>query len=364
MTPPERTTPPTVNRRRFLQMTGTLAGGVLLPAANVPAAGTAGSFVVQPERDIIRTTVTSSISTVTCPAASPASEASFTNCSPPASGPSSITIYNPWDTGTRREAMPDLEMLCDFVRALDVDGIFLDTLSHGAAEFRTLLDAARPGVALESELALQVERVHDHHFSWAQWFADSYVPGVLRNKWFEPRHLQHQIKRWDHGHSGELHTAWMNGSGIMVWENVFGSWVGWNARDRSILRSMLPIQRRFKSLWHEGRWTPLVSTLAPDVYANLWETDGLRLWTLINRSNRDIRGPLLPWDATPNQRCLDLVAGEQLRNPPREAVAPCQARPFLDGPHPGDQRAVRPLSRINRIPSPSTGEFSQTLEPF
>ena len=153
--------------------------------------------------------------------------------------------YNPWDTGTRREEKGDLDVLCDIVRDLDVDGIFLDTMSRGAVEFRSMLDRARPGVALEGEIALPVERVHDHHLSWAQWFADSEVPGVLRNKWFERRHMQHQIRRWDFDHAAELQAAWMNGSGMLVWENVFGSWIGWCQRDRATLRTMLAIQRRY-----------------------------------------------------------------------------------------------------------------------
>ncbi|HEY5912348.1 MAG TPA: SUMF1/EgtB/PvdO family nonheme iron enzyme [Verrucomicrobiae bacterium] len=180
--------------------------------------------------------------------------------------------YNPWDTGTRREPKPDLDALCDLVRDLAADGIFLDTMDKGAAEFRAKLDAVRPGVILEGEGALPLERIADHHASWAQQFDDSHTPGVLRNKWLERRHLQHQIRRWDFDHTAELHAAWMNGSGILVWENVFGSWVGWSHRDRSILRSMLPIQRHFAQPFCGESWTPLVPTLAPDVYASLWES--------------------------------------------------------------------------------------------
>ena len=82
-------------------------------------------------------------------------------------------------------------------RRCEVDGIFLDTMSKGAAEFRAKLDAARPGVILEGEGALPLENLHDHHASWAQWFDDSEVPGVLRHKWLERRHMQHQIQRWE-----------------------------------------------------------------------------------------------------------------------------------------------------------------------
>ncbi|MCE5269149.1 MAG: formylglycine-generating enzyme family protein [Planctomycetaceae bacterium] len=225
--------------------------------------------------------------------------------------------YNPWDTGTRREGRSDLDALGQMVRVLQIDGLFLDTMSEGAAAARAKLDAVRPGVIMEGEGAVPLERIGEHHASWAQWFVDSETPGVLRNKWFERRHMQHEIKRWDLDHTSELHTAWMNGSGMMIWENVFGSWVGWSPRDRSILRSMLPIQRRYANLFAGERWTPLVPTEQPDVFASLWEADGLRLWTLVNRSQRTVTGRLLKVAAAPDQACYDLISGLPVQ--PREA---------------------------------------------
>jgi hypothetical protein len=147
-------------------------------------------------------------------------------------------------------------MLARMVRDLNADGIFLDTMEKGAAGFRAKLDSIKPGIVLEGEGVPPLERMADHHASWAQHFQDSPAPGVLRHKWIERRHMQHQIWRWKFDHSAEIHTAWMNGSGVMVWENVFGAWVGWNARDRSLLRSMLPIQRRFVDLFCGDGWEP------------------------------------------------------------------------------------------------------------
>jgi formylglycine-generating enzyme required for sulfatase activity len=220
--------------------------------------------------------------------------------------------YNPWDTGTRREGKSDVEMLVEMAAAIDADGIFLDTLHEGMQELRGRLDAVRPGVVLESELTLPVERIGDHHMSWAQWFADSEAPGVLWNKWFERRHMMHQIQRWNGDHTGELHMAWMNGSGMLVWENVFGSWVPWSPRDRSILRSMLPIQRRYVSLFSGESWTPLVPTEQANVYASLWQGDGIRLWTFVNRSGQRIEGTMLRVPYVDGQRYYDLVTGREL----------------------------------------------------
>jgi len=221
--------------------------------------------------------------------------------------------YNPWDLNTLREEKSDLEMLAEMVLVLDVDGIFLDTMAEGGEEFRVKLDAARPGVVLEGEVAPPLKRICDHHASWAQWFDDSEAPGVLRHKWIERRHMQHQIRRWDFDHTGELQAAWMNGSGMMVWENVFGAWVPWNARDRSLLRSMLPIQRRFSSFFSGEDWTPLVPAEKPGVYASLWSDGDLRLWTLVNRSDNELEGTLLKIAATPGERYFDLIAGRELK---------------------------------------------------
>jgi formylglycine-generating enzyme required for sulfatase activity len=220
--------------------------------------------------------------------------------------------YNPWDSGTRREAKPDIDMLVDMIAALEADGIFLDTMSRGASDFRAKLDIVRPGVILEGEGVVPFRNLHEHHASWAQGFQYQETPGVLQHKWFERRHMQHQIERWNTDHTGELHAAWFNGSGMMVWENVFGSWVPWSERDRSLLRAMLPIQRRFTALLNGEGWTPLVPTEQPGVFASLWEGEGQRLWTLVNRKSENISGPLLKVPKQPGHRCFDLISGREV----------------------------------------------------
>ena len=234
--------------------------------------------------------------------------------------------YNPWDIGTRREDKSDEDMLAEMVRTLDVDGIFLDTMPSGGAGFRAKLDSARPGVILEGEGTPPLEKIADHHASWAQGFDDSEVPGVLRLKWFERRHLQHEIRRWRHDHTGELQTAWMNGSGMMIWENVFGSWVPWNARDRSFLRAILPIQRRYAALFCGEGWTPLVPVEKPAVFASLWTDGELRLWTLVNRANDEVEGTLLRVSTTPGLRYFDLIAGSEIKSDTREKSVELEAR--------------------------------------
>lgn len=217
--------------------------------------------------------------------------------------------YNPWDVGTRRAPGSDPAELAALVSELGADGIFLDTLREADTSLVAALDGASMALALEGESRLPLDRVEDHALSWAQWFADSAAPGVLRAHWYERRHMQHHTRRWNRDHSSELQSAWVNGCGMLVWDAVFGVWVGWNARDRTTLRAMLPVQRRLHQHLVRGDWTPLAPLAAPAtaaaVHASRYDLPGSSLWTLVNRRETAYEGVLLdaadpdaPSDAT------------------------------------------------------------------
>ena len=212
-----------------------------------------------------------------------------------AAGVAVFVDYNPWDVGTRRSG-DDATELAATVRRLGADGVFLDTLKKADPDLVSALDAARPGIGLEGESKLATERIADHTLSWAQWFADSRVPGVLRAHWFERRHMQHHIRRWHRDHAEELRSAWLNGVGVMVWEVVFGVWVGWNPRDAATLRRMLPVQRGLHRWLVDGEWTPLAVHRAP-VFGSAFELEGVTLLLLANTSDADA---VLPFAELPS----------------------------------------------------------------
>lgn len=224
-------------------------------------------------------------------------------------GVKALMAYNPWDVSTRREKESDSEAIAKLIREFGFDGVFLDTLNEGPDALRRAIDRAKPGVAMESELALPVEGIPAHHASWAQWLQDGEAPGILRNHWAERGHMMHLVRRWDTDHSGELHLAWMNGVGVLVWENVFGSWNGWSDRDKAILRAFAPIRRRYADLFYRGEWTPLVDCSLPGVYASRWRHEGTTLWTFVNRTRGYPHGTVLPIATDGAMRLFDLVQG-------------------------------------------------------
>jgi formylglycine-generating enzyme required for sulfatase activity len=225
--------------------------------------------------------------------------------------------FQPWDSATRQEDKTDAEVLISTTEAIGADGIYLDTW-YECAPLRLKLDEVRPGLAIDTELPIPIEYVAEHHMSWAQskpwreWlFEDSRAPGVLKSKWFERRHVVRPTNRWIQDRTGELQVSWMNGTGTLIWENRFGCWNGWSERARSMLRSMTPIQRRYVDLFAGEEWTPLVEHRGENVFASLWEGDGLKLWTLVNRADEPYNGNLLAVGHREGIRYFDLVKGTE-----------------------------------------------------
>jgi hypothetical protein len=103
--------------------------------------------------------------------------------------------------------------------------------------------------------------------------------------------MLHHTRRWNRDHSEELRSAWLNGVGVLVWENVFGSWVGWNERDRATLRWMTALQRRHADLLTHGEWTPLAAR-SDDlrVVGSRWRDGAAELLALANRSDAAFDG--------------------------------------------------------------------------
>ena len=229
-----------------------------------------------------------------------------------AAGVKVFVDYNPWDTGTRRSG-DDATELAALVADLDIDGVFLDTLKEGGTALLDGLAAARAGVAVEGESTLPLERLADHPLSWAQWFADSPVPGVVRSHWFERRHQMHHVRRWHRDHAEELQSAWLNGIGVMVWEVVFGVWVGWSDRDARTLRRMSRAQRALHHLFVAGDWTPLVDlgefVRDAGVFGSTFASGSERVTVLANRSDTEATVPVA---VSAEHGAVDLWTGHPL----------------------------------------------------
>jgi hypothetical protein len=204
--------------------------------------------------------------------------------------------YNPWDKWTKRASESDQVELAQIVAKYGFDGVFLDTLRSVDPVFMAPIFEVKPDVIVGGEGKVQQERICDHLMSWAQWFADSEIPGVMRAKWFERRHMLHHTRRWNHSHHEEMQIAWLNGAGMLIWEVVFGSWVGWDEQQQTMWREMVAVLREHHELITYGEWEPLTkladSAEAHGVYASKFSKDGNSLFTIVNKSDQSYHGEI------------------------------------------------------------------------
>lgn len=211
--------------------------------------------------------------------------------------------YNPWDTLTRREGKSDEKALAELVLAIDADGIFLDTMMAGSPVLRNTIDAAKRGVCFEPEASPPTSQLAICSASWNQGTPDPTPPGIYKLKWIEHRHMAHRINRWDRDHAEDIKMAFFNGSGMLIWENIFGTYNPWNAKDRKMWKTASNILRAFPGNFYGEEWQPYYPTLNEELYANRWGGDDVTIFTLRNMG-----------EAIENSRLIEIEIGADKNN--------------------------------------------------
>jgi hypothetical protein len=85
---------------------------------------------------------------------------------------------------------------------------------------------------------------------------------------------------------------------MLIWENVFGSWVGWSEYEADLWRSLSEFLREHDQVLRHGDWQPL-SVLASTaeeakLYASEFSEGSQSVHLIINKSDKDYSGELLP----------------------------------------------------------------------
>jgi formylglycine-generating enzyme required for sulfatase activity len=195
--------------------------------------------------------------------------------------------YNPWDAGTYDD-------LADVVADLDADGVMLDTMTQVPDALARAVERRRPGVVFAPELRPRDEDLGRVRQSWAQWYevGDASTPSIYRHRWIEPRHRQLAIRRWDTSRRNDIVYSFFNGAGLLLWDNVFGTWNPYSREDRRLLAETAAVLDSYESLFARGEWLPLVPTGVAGLDANRWNEGaggkGRAIVTLRNRTKERV----------------------------------------------------------------------------
>jgi iron(II)-dependent oxidoreductase len=191
--------------------------------------------------------------------------------------------YNPWAEGSYEE-------LAELVRDLDADGVMLDTMTDAPDRLEDAVGRAKRGVVFAPELRPRIADLGRLRQSWAQWIDIGEGPSILRHRWLRPRHRQFLIRRWDVSRKEDIVYGFFNGAGLLLWDNIFGSWNPYPREDRRLIAETAAILDRYQDLFVHGDWRPLIPTGVAGLDANRWQLPGSRaIVTLRNRTTEPLQ---------------------------------------------------------------------------
>lgn len=222
--------------------------------------------------------------------------------------------YTPWDIDTKRSEYSDAENWAKTIDSVDGDGLFFDTWSN-VENFRDELDKYKKGISIHTEGRPSLQNIQTYYAvtsSWGQKLAKYDNNGISRMKWFNPEHIQWTISRWTQDRQNDLAYTWINGQGLVLWENIFGTLNFWNAKDRSDFRKMNAIYQQFAHIYTSDTWKPYLPSENPDVHVSSWENNEYRLWNIITDKEGITENMTLQVDDE-NMNYFNLWTGEKLK---------------------------------------------------
>jgi len=201
--------------------------------------------------------------------------------------------YKPWDAPGHMSPDDTAKALARLAAETDADGFFLDTMSDVPPQFRIEADRVRPGCVFCTELVPDnAQALELLTGSWQQTAPRPYQTPLLR--YVFPEHRSHYISRWsiDAERDDMLKKAVMNGSGLVIWQDVFGAWLPYTDEQKAAVK-------RWKRIWLENKAyflsqtaLPLWPALQPDLIVNAFMTDDKTsaVFTVYNFSGGEISG--------------------------------------------------------------------------
>ena len=217
--------------------------------------------------------------------------------------------YNPWDESTRRE--DHLAGMEEMLRAMQADGVVLDTWGQSSREFQSAADRVKPGVVMYSEgMAVPKDmpgivagRVHDA----------IYMPPPLNmNKLIKPDFAIFRVIQLAEGRiHREVAVSFFNGYGSEL--NIMRPGrPDWVTEELAYLGRTTKILRENSVAFLSADWDPLLTTSADSIWVNAWPAPSKTLFTVYNLRPDGWNGPLFRARMPKGHHAVDLWNHEEL----------------------------------------------------
>jgi hypothetical protein len=246
----------------------------------------------------------------------------------------------PWDApGECRHGEPPLaaQELARVVADIGADGVFLDTIGNILPQFRREIDRVRRGVVFCAELQPGRQAIAHITGSWDQ--AEHRHAGEIDLlRFLVPEHVSFMINRHAigaHRRRG-IARALFNGSGLVVWQDVFGEVLPYTDTEADLVRTTIATLRRHADCFRGTDALPLVPSTHPDLQANAFiAADGRATVTVHNGGDGPVDGPLVAWTHDPEQGWVRASEQEENNKPqevPTGTLMPGEVAVFVSVP--------------------------------
>lgn len=209
--------------------------------------------------------------------------------------------YKPWDIRFDESPESIVEHMVSVIDETGIDGIWFDTMDSVPENFRERIDALRPGILFCTEVhPANTKCIEAITGSWDQHMNNDDMPEAFILRYMFPENNAPATNRWAVGKSKDnlINRCIFNGTGIAVWQDIFGAWLPFSPAHKKKLKHWKEILMAHLDTYFGKKPIPLVPTLQKDLYANRFiSDDGMEIiYSVYNAGCENISGALVECD--------------------------------------------------------------------
>ena len=239
--------------------------------------------------------------------------------------------FKPWDIRSNESLDIHAKRLEIVINQTEIDGLFLDTMSTLPESFLRLKDKF-PNFIFCSEGTPREPRQIEHlTSSWDQ------IGDIRRNfkvdieanlfRFVFPEHPLYSISRWSVGSDKDsiIKRSIFNGMGIVIWQDVFGSWLPFSDDQKRKIKEYKNILIKYHACIFGKESVPIIDTLVPGLLCNQFSENpkSEMIYSFYNSTPNKICGSLLNLGDNLNKKCLQLygTSGEfRIKNEDKTSI--------------------------------------------
>ncbi len=194
--------------------------------------------------------------------------------------------FKPWDIDNNASESETTERFANLIKDTGVNGMFFDTMTSVPETFRKAADEIDKSFAFCTEgKPRTVENLQQITGSWDQFWNKDCTLEINIARYILPENAAPMISRWHLGESRDnfIKRAIWNGSGLVIWQDVFGAWLPFSDEQKAIIKKWKEIISKNTDIYFGKDAIPLIKTCQKDIYCNYFSDGKNAIYSIYNK---------------------------------------------------------------------------------